>query len=362
MSPTSLPPSLKPVAPFFARGKEVERVAPIASYYTRLYGVERGLEIRQQLEGRAEERAARDFLQREMAALEQLKQRLVADSALAPTFRNASAAYVELFARDIFQRADAEDRQSEAGADMRTAEAFYAASVFFEALRQFHTAPQSVSDAGEADAVEAEARAWQDIEDKIRYCRYKCASIRKALREGQRPERGSFGEEASHEADEAYRQVQETAMHFGGMGVGSRGAPAEASPPASSSSVEPNSRQAAFAPASSGNGRVEWEVARDRTSASNGARGTFRQDADHAAEMPAESPPNRQAPSTATPPVIESPARSSPASSVIPVGQRKNATRHVRAALSALDFHDAPTAMNELRAALDILTEVSPPG
>ncbi|KAH0458163.1 hypothetical protein IEQ34_013478 [Dendrobium chrysotoxum] len=80
--------------------------------------------------------------------------------------------YVEGFASNVFAKADKQDRAGRA--DLNTAKTFYAASIFFEVLTQFgELAP--------------------DIEQKLKYAVWKAADIRKALKEGRKPEPGPPG-------------------------------------------------------------------------------------------------------------------------------------------------------------------------
>ncbi|AQK83950.1 LYST-interacting protein 5-like protein [Zea mays] len=80
--------------------------------------------------------------------------------------------HLEGFALNVFVKADKQDRAGRA--DINTAKTFYAASIFFEILNQF----------GELQP---------DIEQKQKYAIWKAAEIRKALKEGRKPEAGPPG-------------------------------------------------------------------------------------------------------------------------------------------------------------------------
>ncbi|KAK9089788.1 hypothetical protein Scep_028870 [Stephania cephalantha] len=80
--------------------------------------------------------------------------------------------YIEGFASNVFAKADKQDRAGRA--DINTAKTFYAASIFFEILNQF----------GELQP---------DVEQKQKYAAWKAADIRKALKEGRKPEPGPPG-------------------------------------------------------------------------------------------------------------------------------------------------------------------------
>ncbi|KAG6531845.1 hypothetical protein ZIOFF_005672 [Zingiber officinale] len=75
--------------------------------------------------------------------------------------------YVEGFASNLFAKADKQDRAGRA--DLNTAKTFYAASIFFEILYQF-------------GGLQPE-----------KYTVWKAADIRKALKEGRKPEPGPPG-------------------------------------------------------------------------------------------------------------------------------------------------------------------------
>ncbi|KAL5988017.1 hypothetical protein ACLOJK_035780 [Asimina triloba] len=91
--------------------------------------------------------------------------------------------HIEGFALNVFAKADKQDRAGRA--DLNTAKTFYAASIFFEILNQF----------GELQP---------DLEQKQKYAVWKAADIRKALKEGRRPEPGPpGGEDLSVPSNEA---------------------------------------------------------------------------------------------------------------------------------------------------------------
>ncbi|KAF8410800.1 hypothetical protein HHK36_003337 [Tetracentron sinense] len=82
--------------------------------------------------------------------------------------------YVEGFASNVFAKADKQDRAGRA--DLNTAKTFYAASIFFEILNQF-----------------GELQPEHQLEQKQKYAVWKAADIRKALKEGRKPEPGPPG-------------------------------------------------------------------------------------------------------------------------------------------------------------------------
>uniref|UniRef100_A0A5B7B4J0 Vacuolar protein sorting-associated protein VTA1 n=1 Tax=Davidia involucrata TaxID=16924 RepID=A0A5B7B4J0_DAVIN len=80
--------------------------------------------------------------------------------------------HLEGFALNVFAKADKQDRAGRA--DLSTAKTFYAASIFFEILNQF-------------------GQLQPDLEQKQKYAAWKAADIRKALKEGRKPEPGPPG-------------------------------------------------------------------------------------------------------------------------------------------------------------------------
>lgn len=145
----------KMLIPFVQRAQEVEKAEPKIAYYCRMYALEQGLEIKS---GRAPEITG--LLQALMGKLEKDKAVLQLDS-------KGDALYCENFALTVFNRADRVDRAGRA--DKATAVTFYAASYFFEILRQFGD-PQP------------------DTVQKQRYAAWRAAEINRAVKEGRKPE------------------------------------------------------------------------------------------------------------------------------------------------------------------------------
>ncbi|KAA8527016.1 hypothetical protein F0562_008755 [Nyssa sinensis] len=80
--------------------------------------------------------------------------------------------HLEGFASNVFAKADKQDRAGRA--DLNTAKTFYAASIFYEILNQF-------------------GDLQPELEQKQKYAVWKAADIRKALKEGRKPEPGPPG-------------------------------------------------------------------------------------------------------------------------------------------------------------------------
>ncbi|OAY85199.1 Protein MAMMALIAN LYST-INTERACTING PROTEIN 5 [Ananas comosus] len=150
----------KLLLPYLQRADELQKHEPLVAYYCRLYAMERGLKIPQ----KERTKTTNALLISLMNQLEKDKKSLK----LGPE----DNLYIEGFASNVFAKADKQDRAGRA--DLNTAKTFYAASIFFEILNQF----------GELQP---------DLEQKQKYAVWKAADIRKALKEGRRPEPGPPG-------------------------------------------------------------------------------------------------------------------------------------------------------------------------
>ncbi|XP_043691403.1 protein HOMOLOG OF MAMMALIAN LYST-INTERACTING PROTEIN 5 [Telopea speciosissima] len=150
----------KLLLPYLQRADELQKHEPLVAYYCRLYAMERGLKIPQ----KERTKTTNAILVSLMNQLEKDKKSLK----LGPD----DNLYVEGFASNVFAKADKQDRAGRA--DLNTAKTFYAASIFFEILNQF----------GELQP---------DLEQKQKYAAWKAVDIRKALKEGRKPEPGPPG-------------------------------------------------------------------------------------------------------------------------------------------------------------------------
>ncbi|KAF9612303.1 hypothetical protein IFM89_038873 [Coptis chinensis] len=150
----------KQLLPYLQRADELQKHELLVAYYCRLYAMERGLRIPQ----KDRTKTTSSILVSLMNQLEKDKKSLK----LGPE----DNLYVEGFASNVFAKADKQDRAGRA--DLNTAKAFYAASIFFEILNQF----------GELQP---------DLEQKQKYAVWKAAEIRKALKEGRKPVPGPPG-------------------------------------------------------------------------------------------------------------------------------------------------------------------------
>ncbi|CAL9166892.1 unnamed protein product [Musa hybrid cultivar] len=150
----------KVLLPYLQRADELQKHEPIVTYYCRLYAMDRGLKIPK----KERTKTTDAILVSLMNQLEKDKKSLK----LGPD----DNLYVEGFASNLFAKADKQDRAGRA--DLNTARTFYAASIFFEILNQF-------------------GKLHPEIEQKQKYAVWKAVDIRKALKEGRKPEPGPPG-------------------------------------------------------------------------------------------------------------------------------------------------------------------------
>ncbi|EGZ28424.1 hypothetical protein PHYSODRAFT_475194 [Phytophthora sojae] len=162
--PVKVPPTFKTLLPFIRRAEELDRdtsrpESKLIAYFCRQYAMELGIKLR---ENDASNEAT-DYLLSLMDRLEDEKNKL-------PDFTQEEGKEIcEDFAMEIFTKADDEDRAGMA--NKSTARTFYAAGTFFDILNQF----------GDVS---------EDVVEKRRYCKYKAATILKAIKEGKVPTPG----------------------------------------------------------------------------------------------------------------------------------------------------------------------------
>ncbi|OZJ05876.1 hypothetical protein BZG36_00956 [Bifiguratus adelaidae] len=156
-----LPTELKYMGPFLMRAQELKSRDPVMSYYCTYYAVQQGI-----TKG-PKNPSTNAYLGALMDSLEEQKEGLRDNETM--TNDVVAAAHIENFALKIFLNADNEDRAGQA--TKKTAKTFLAASTFLELLRIF----------GDVEP---------EIEDKIKYSKWKAAEIMKAIKEGRKPEAG----------------------------------------------------------------------------------------------------------------------------------------------------------------------------
>ncbi|GMJ05060.1 extensin-like, homolog of mammalian LYST-INTERACTING PROTEIN5 [Hibiscus trionum] len=147
----------KLILPYLQRADELQKHDPLVAYYCRLYAMEKGLKI----PNGERTKTTNALLVSLMNQLEKDKKSVK----LGPE----DNLHLEGFALNVFAKADKQDRAGRA--DLNTAKTFYAASIFFEIINQF-------------------GPLQPDLEQKQKYAAWKAADIRKALKEGRKPNSG----------------------------------------------------------------------------------------------------------------------------------------------------------------------------
>ncbi|TPX49843.1 hypothetical protein SeLEV6574_g01236 [Synchytrium endobioticum] len=210
------PDELKHISAYLQRSQELVNREPILSYFCKYYAVKLAIEKgTKSKEGKA-------FLLDLMDSLEKEKKELGTSEAI--TNDVVGYAHVENFALKIFLNADNEDRAGKAS--KKTAKTFLAASLFLELLRIF----------GDIEG---------EVDEKIKYSKFKAADIMKALREDRTPTAGppdTFGQPDDGFAggsatgippkslDDAFGAYTETSPPSAGVQQYRRNASAPASP------------------------------------------------------------------------------------------------------------------------------------
>ncbi|KAG5342018.1 hypothetical protein C0989_005698 [Termitomyces sp. Mn162] len=149
-----LPPvssALKSIVPFLQRANELRTQDPVMAYWCAYYAAQLGISLK------AKDSASRDVLFALLSFLERLKKEIGPSDAL--DIETVSTAYVENFAYKVFDMADNEDRSGSA-----------TRSVSFQ------------------------------VEEKIKYAKWKATDIFKAFREGRKPTPGPARSNLSEEA------------------------------------------------------------------------------------------------------------------------------------------------------------------
>ncbi|KAJ1970216.1 hypothetical protein IWQ62_000043 [Dispira parvispora] len=159
-----LPNELRFINQFLQRSRELATHEPIIAYYCQFYAVKLAL-------GKGSPSAdAQGFLLQLVEDLEMKKEALGQEAAI--TDDATGQAYLTTFAMQIFTSADNDDRAGRAS--KQTALNFLAASTFLELLRVF----------GELEP---------QVEEKLKYAKWKAKDIVQALKEGQVPTPGPPG-------------------------------------------------------------------------------------------------------------------------------------------------------------------------
>jgi len=289
---------LKTINPFLQRANEMERVDGKVAYYCRMFAVQEGLK----LDGRSA--AVNAALRDAMEKLERAKPSLALDA-------DDDELYCESFAMKIFSKADEADRGGARG--LNTAKSYYAASVFFEMLRQFN-------------------ELERDIQEKQRYAAWRAGVLMKAVRTGEVPPpppgddeggAGRQGEEAFATTSASDASFDATAERF------YPSSPPPPPPPSPPPPPPPHVSVKAFSSATPGASHIQAKVTKSPVT-----------DAHRENVITGKAPPG------ISPPKVD-------------IGSIADAQRHAKNAVSALGFDDVRTAKDSLRKALDVLERYS---
>ncbi|KAJ3023604.1 hypothetical protein HKX48_002152 [Thoreauomyces humboldtii] len=181
------PDELKFMSPYLQRATELQGKEPIVAYYSKYYAVQMAISKA----GRSQD--AKVYLSSMVDELEEDRKKLAGNEAI--TNNVVGYAHIENFALRIFFNADTEDRQG--NATKKTAKTFLAASIFLDLLRVFGDIDSEVFALlltwGFQQA--ADTMLLGQVQDKVRYSKFKAADIIKAIREGRVPTPGLPGED-----------------------------------------------------------------------------------------------------------------------------------------------------------------------
>ncbi|KAF9959025.1 hypothetical protein BGZ70_008988 [Mortierella alpina] len=196
MSVANVPEGLKNITPFLQRAAQLQDREPVVSYYCN-----------------ANNRA---FIEELFGVLEKQKKDIGDNEAISDDL--VGYAHIENFALKIFKRADDEDRAGQAS--QKTAKNFVAAANFLELLKVF----------GDIDS---------DVEEKVKYAKWRAADIVKAIRDGRQPQPppGAAVDEFSASLDMGMSGIESS-----GDGAASAGS-SVFMPPAATPSFPPSDQQ-----------------------------------------------------------------------------------------------------------------------
>ena len=271
---------MKLIAPILKRAAELDRARPKIAYYCRLYAVMSGL----RMENRSPE--VNEMMSDAMEKLERAK------ATMKDLDEVQDEVTCESFALEIFDKADRADRAGSRG--ITTAKMYYAASIFFNVLRQF-------DEDGELEGT---------IAQKQKYAEWRAAEIMKAERQGVQA--------SAPPEDDVDQRVGGVDTAFSGTEEPTASAPELRMPP-----PPPPPPQRMVASTSTGPpvGITSKPVVTPRAPT---------------APVPSGAPPG------VCPPAID-------------IGSIADAHRHAKNAVSALGFDDVHTAVDSLTRALEIL-------
>ena len=306
-------PHVKALQPLLQRAEELKGADPKVAYYCRVFAMEEGLKV----SDKSGEMIAT------LGSLMETLERTKPDAGLISP--EEDCAYCENFALRIFAKADALDRGGTTAAAGRaktakTAKMLYVASVFFEILHQFPNAPD------------------EDTLAKQRYAAWRAGELSACAREGKTPPPPPGEAERSDvsETEARTRAAGGDAVSSGGDLEGDADGVEMPTPPPPAAYTPPSAPPALPDHLSSKSGE-----ARPRARGDADAREVTRFGTSFA-NAATPSPPAR------LPPVNYAEG--------IGVASVAEAQKHAKFAVSALGFEDVPTAIENLRKALALLT------
>ncbi|KAF9902908.1 hypothetical protein EC991_004380 [Linnemannia zychae] len=158
MSAANVPEALKSITPFLQRAAQLQEREPVVSYYSNYYAAKLAIQKA------SKDNSCRPFIVELLDVLEKQRKDMGDNEAI--TSELVGYAHVENFAIKIFSKADDEDRAGQGS--QKTAKNFVAAANFLELLKVF----------GDIDS---------EVEEKIKYAKWRAADIVKAIRDGRQP-------------------------------------------------------------------------------------------------------------------------------------------------------------------------------
>ncbi|KAF9548026.1 hypothetical protein EC957_007309 [Mortierella hygrophila] len=158
MSAANVPEALKSITPFLQRAAQLQEREPVVSYYSNYYAAKLAIQKA------SKDNSCRPFIVELLDVLEKQRKDMGENEAI--TSELVGYAHVENFAIKIFGKADDEDRAGQGS--QKTAKNFVAAANFLELLKVF----------GDIDS---------EVEEKIKYAKWRAADIVKAIRDGRQP-------------------------------------------------------------------------------------------------------------------------------------------------------------------------------
>lgn len=193
----ALPSELKHLSPFIQRADELLEREPVISYFCYLHCANLAMKTGKR------SRDVEDYLVSLLGLLEEIRPTVVNKPALATT--QASVAYLLEFSSRVFLTADNEDRAGQAG--RMTAKMFLIASHIMDVAKGLCDGGSPLS------STEASGVAWpREMEERLKYARWKTVDICRALNEGRKPAPGPPGSEplslSKTELDQKVDQTQ----------------------------------------------------------------------------------------------------------------------------------------------------------